>query len=43
MSITADDEIRCYADNCNGELMYRMISTTSFVLNGSGWARDGYK
>lgn len=26
-----------------GYALQRLIGTTSFVLNGTGWARDGYK
>lgn len=33
----------CCSENCNAEPMVRQISATSFVLKGSGWAKDGYK
>lgn len=32
----------CCQDNCNGETMVRVLSASSFVLKGSGWAKDGY-
>ena len=32
----------CCQEGCNGETMVRVLSTSSFVLKGSGWARDGY-
>ena len=28
--------------NCNSDNAKRMMSKNSFVLKGSGWARDGY-
>jgi len=31
----------CFEDGCDIE-MIRVISRTSFTLNGTGWARDGY-
>lgn len=31
-------------DGCGtGLVMERIITTTSFILKGSGWAKDGYK
>jgi len=35
----ADDPVKCEA--CKGEAT-RVISQTSFVLKGGGWAKDGY-
>lgn len=35
----ADDPVRCKA--CSGEAV-RVISRSSFVLKGGGWAKDGY-
>jgi putative FmdB family regulatory protein len=32
----------CVAEGCNAEFTKRIMSKTSFVLNGTGWARDGY-
>lgn len=32
----------CCEDSCGGIAMQRVISSTSFVLVGGGWGRDGY-
>ncbi|MDP7111302.1 MAG: zinc ribbon domain-containing protein [Myxococcota bacterium] len=29
-------------ESCNGGPIHKLISQTSFVLKGSGWASDGY-
>lgn len=31
----------CPRESCLGEVI-RLIARTSFVLNGGGWAKDGY-
>lgn len=37
------DEPMCCSDDCNGSIrMEQVIVTTSFVLKGKRWARDGY-
>lgn len=34
----------CMEPGCDGQIeMESIISSTSFILKGSGWARDGYK
>lgn len=32
----------CFVQGCDGLQMERVIGATSFVLKGTGWARDGY-
>lgn len=32
----------CFASGCDGVVMERVIDVPSFILKGSGWARDGY-
>ncbi len=32
----------CCEENCNIE-METVVTTTGFILKGSGWARDGYQ
>ena len=32
----------CFEGSCDGIEMERIISKSSFVLAGSGWAKDGY-
>jgi len=36
------DEPLCDCPNCREKSLKRLISTTSFVLKGSGWAADNY-
>lgn len=33
----------CCKEGCDAIPMERVVSQTSFVLKGSGWAKDGYK
>ena len=40
-SITADAHTKC--PNCDSETLKRLISSTSFRLEGSTWAHDGYR
>lgn len=35
------DEVLKSCPKCEGEL-YRLISNGNFILQGSGWYRDGY-
>lgn len=37
------DESRPTCPKCNELDMERVIQPSSFVLKGSGWAKDGYK
>ena len=32
----------CFNENCNGEQTERIVSQTSFKLEGEGWYKDGY-
>jgi predicted nucleic acid-binding Zn ribbon protein len=32
----------CFEERCNGVEMVSLILSTSFILKGSGWAKDGY-
>ena len=32
----------CFGDGCDLVVMETVIGSTTFVLHGSGWARDGY-
>jgi len=34
---------KCKAENIESAPPKRLIGQTSFILNGSGWAKDGYK
>ena len=40
--ITEDSFKECFEEKCIGKLK-KLISRTSFVLKGGGWAADGYK
>jgi len=40
-SITEAPELIC--DECSVQMKRCISGRTSFVLNGSGWAKDGYK
>lgn len=37
------DESRPSCEKCDAGEMQRVIQPSSFVLKGSGWAKDGYK
>ena len=39
--ISEDALTKC--PQCEQETAKRLISVSSFILNGSGWARDNYK
>ena len=41
-SIKDESKPLCCEDSCGGIEMEQLISTTSFILSGNGWARDGY-
>lgn len=34
---------RCVREGCSGEVKRLIPRSTSFVLKGSGWYKDGYK
>lgn len=40
----AEDTImECDREKCEGLKMKHVIAPTSFILKGSGWAKDGYQ
>lgn len=41
-SVSARVPPMCFEDGCNGEPMESVITQSSFILKGSGWAKDGY-
>ena len=43
--ISASDDLDplCFAEGCDGEKTTRLMSCSSFVLKGTGWAKDGYR
>ena len=42
MKITDDLKPLCFEGTCDGVEMSKLMSKTSFVLVGGGWAKDGY-
>lgn len=32
----------CFEEKCEHAVMNSVISTSSFILSGGGWAKDGY-
>jgi len=32
----------CPQEECKGEDLKRLVGKTGFILNGGGWAKDGY-
>ncbi len=40
---TMKEDPRKHCEKCDKDTLVRIIRNTNFVLNGPGWARDGYK